>query len=188
MMNTALLEDIEVFADMIQEVEEGAPGTALEVLRLLSETFEIDLEQKPPHPIMRRDPELVFPNYKAAAAVATEWLEKGLYIFNAPEAKHRLMVYLTESKAFGKDIRAGREKATVSERVYLEMVTMADEYLEVYDAQSRVEEKLKLKQSNVSRSFKRLQQVKLIEKHGFCPQTGRQVWRLKTPVESTVQK
>lgn len=184
MLDTTLWEDIDTFVEMLHSIDEMTDEDSKEVVRYIAEALEVELDEKPPHPIMKRNPKNLFPDYEKMATIATAWLEEGLNIYGAPEAKRRLMIYLQDSKAYGKDIRAGREKTTVNEKVYLELVVLADKYLEIPDAQNQVEKRLGLKQSNVSRSFKRLEQVKLIERFGFSPETGIQTWRLCTPAES----
>lgn len=180
MADTDIWGDVDAFVYKIHELD-ITPEESERILLHVAEEWGIELEMKAPHPILRRNPKLIFPDYRERAEHCTEWLEKGLGVYNAPEAKKRLMLYLPDSQAYMKDIRAGRKSTTVNEKVYLELIVLADEYLEVTDAQSQVEKRLGLKQSNVSRSFKRLEEIGLVSIAGYDCKTGKRIWRLETP-------
>ena len=185
MLSGELLDDVATFAEMVEALDEEKPGTAREVLSLLADNLSIDASVKRPHPIMRRDMQMVFPDYRERAEYCGQALA-GMGIVHAPEAKLRLMMYLLDSQALI-TLKAGRKKTTVAEDVYFDLIELADEYLEILDAQERVMQlrtdkgKRHIRQPNVSRSFQKLESLELLSKSGYCPETGKTIWRLETP-------
>jgi len=172
-------EDLLMMAQAI--AEDGRPEKSL---KALAEMLGVDLTEaeKEPHPILKRRLENVFPDYEALKAQATADLN-AINIFNPSPAKLALAIYLRVSPVLLGLLRGRGEKAkaTVALKVYWQLVEIADDQLEIRDGQTAVAQALEMKQPHVSRAFRKLEDLKLLARSGYDPETGVGVWTLLTP-------